>query len=95
MGGWWNGAFNPEIDLIGADRSPSPTGVIFAGSIKWLGTRFDRHDLAELTRGVASVPGFAPHETALAVMSLADIEHILADTVDLVRNAADVLSAWS
>ncbi|MET7767459.1 ATP-binding protein [Nocardia sp. NPDC005366] len=95
VGGWWNRAFNPEIDLIGADRSPVANRVIFAGSIKWLGTPFDRHDLAELTRGVASVPGFVPHETALVLVSLADVERTLADTVDLVWNAADVLSAWS
>jgi uncharacterized protein len=95
VGGWWNRAFNPEIDLIGADRSPVANRVIFAGSIKWLGTPFDRHDLAELTRGVASVPGFVPHEIALVAVSLADIEHSLADNVDLVWNAADVLSAWS
>ncbi|MEV6072014.1 DUF234 domain-containing protein [Nocardia sp. NPDC052001] len=95
VGGWWNRAFNPEIDLIGADRSPVANQLIFAGSIKWLGTPFDRHDLADLTRGVASVPGFEPQETALVVVSLAEIERTLADTVDLVWNAADVLSAWS
>ncbi|WP_327094643.1 hypothetical protein OIE68_31715 [Nocardia vinacea] len=81
--------------LIGTDRSPVANRVIFAGSIKWLGTPFDHHDLAELTRGVASVPGFVPHETALVAVSLADIEPTLADTIDLVWNAADVLSAWS
>ncbi|MEU4343088.1 ATP-binding protein [Nocardia sp. NPDC023852] len=95
VGGWWNRAFNPEIDLIGADRSPVANRVIFAGSIKWLATPFDRHDLAELTRGVANVPGFVPRETALVVVSLTDIERTIADTVDLVWNAADVLSAWS
>ncbi|WP_433758017.1 ATP-binding protein [Nocardia sp. CA-135398] len=95
VGGWWNRAFNPEIDLIGTDRSPVANRVIFAGSIKWLGTPFDHHDLAELTRGAASVPGFVPHETALVAVSLADIERTLADTIDLAWNATDVLSAWS
>lgn len=69
--------------------------MIFTGSIKWLGTPFDRHDLAELTRASASVPGFEPQETALVVVSLAPIEQTLTDAVDLVWNAADVLSAWS
>ncbi|MFR9751489.1 ATP-binding protein [Nocardia sp. 004] len=95
VGGWWNRAFNPEIDLIGADRSPVADRVLFAGAIKWLSTPFDRHDLADLSRGVASVPGFVPHETAMVIVSLADIEPSLADTVDLVWNATDVLAAWS
>lgn len=94
VGGWWNRTFNPEIDLIGADRAPVANRVIFAGSIKWLGTPFDRHDLAELTRAVASVPGFVAHETALVVVSLTDIDSALTDTVDLAWNATDVLSAW-
>lgn len=95
VGGWWNRGFNPEIDLIGADRSPVANKIVFAGSIKWLATPFDRHDLAELTRGAASVPGFVPHETALVVVSLTNPEPALADTVDLVWNATDVLTAWS
>ncbi|MBH0777295.1 ATP-binding protein [Nocardia bovistercoris] len=95
VGGWWNRAFDPEIDLIGADRSPIAGRVIFAGSIKWLNTPFDRHDLAELTRAVTSVPGFTPRETALLVVSSTDVEHSIADAVDLVWNATDVLSAWS
>src|SRR5690606_26304070 len=44
VGGWWNRAFDPDIDLIGADRAPVAGRVFFAGSIKWLGTPFDRHD---------------------------------------------------
>ncbi|WP_405484284.1 ATP-binding protein [Nocardia sp. NBC_00511] len=95
VGGWWNRAFNPEIDLIGADRSPVANKLIFAGSIKWLGTPFDRHDLAELTRAIAVVPGFEARETALLIVSLTDIEQTVVDSVDLVWNASDVLSAWS
>ncbi|MEU7140979.1 ATP-binding protein [Nocardia sp. NPDC046473] len=94
VGGWWNRTFNPEIDLIGADRSPIANRIIFAGSIKWLGTPFDRHDLAELTRALTDVPGFEPRETALVAVSLANVEPALTDTVDLVWTATDVLSAW-
>ncbi|MEU8894569.1 DUF234 domain-containing protein [Nocardia sp. NPDC048505] len=94
VGGWWNRSFDPEIDLIGADRAPVADHLIFAGSIKWLSTPFDRHDLAELTRGIASVPGLEPQETALVVVSSADVEPSVAETVDLVWKPADVLSAW-
>ncbi|MBF6240771.1 hypothetical protein IU474_27365 [Nocardia otitidiscaviarum] len=95
VGGWWNRAFNPEIDLVGTDRSPVADRVIFAGSIKWLGSPFDRHDLTELTRGVSSIPGFEPRRTGLVVVSLAGTEQSVAETVDLAWNASDVLSAWS
>ena len=94
VGGWWNRAFNPEVDLIGADRSPVAGQVLFAGSIKWIGSAFDRHDLHELTRGAAAVPGFEPKRTGLAVVSLNGADPSVADAVDLVWTPADVLAAW-
>ncbi|HXL96676.1 MAG TPA: DUF234 domain-containing protein [Streptosporangiaceae bacterium] len=34
VGGWWNRAFQPEIDLIGADRGPVARTIHYAGSVK-------------------------------------------------------------
>jgi len=51
VGGWWNRAFDPEIDLIGADRLPVARKLCYAGSIKWLDHPFGSWDLTVLQRG--------------------------------------------
>jgi len=95
VGGWWNRQFSHEVDLVGADRAPVARQVIFAGSIKWLGTPFDRHDLAALAAGVVEVPGFAVGSTGLVIVSRSgvvaglDLRH-----VDLVWGPDDVVQAW-
>ncbi|WP_405616499.1 ATP-binding protein [Streptomyces sp. NBC_00076] len=95
VGGWWNRKFSPEIDLIGADRAPVANTLHFAGSVKWLSSPFDHHDLAALQTGAAQVPGFAPGSTGLAVVSLSGTTGPLADAgVELVWSARDVVSAW-
>jgi uncharacterized protein len=95
VGGWWNRRFDPEVDLVGADRAPGARRLYFAGSIKWLGTPFDRHDMAALARAVTAVPGYVPGEVELAVVSLsgqsADLDTSL---VRLDWGPADVLAAW-
>lgn len=69
VGGWWNRRNNPEIDIIGANREPVATSIFFAGSIKWHDARlFDQHDLADLVRGMGSVPG-ADDATPLVAVS--------------------------
>ncbi|WP_462100497.1 ATP-binding protein [Streptacidiphilus sp. PAMC 29251] len=70
VGGWWNRQFDPEVDLIGADRAPIAREVLFAGSVKWLATPFDRHDLTSLTHAAPLVPGFTPGRTGLVIASL-------------------------
>jgi hypothetical protein len=55
VGGWWNRAFDPVIDLIGADRAPVATNIWYAGSVKWLDHPFGTRDLAALQRGAARV----------------------------------------
>lgn len=95
VGGWWNRQFNPEIDLVGADRGPVARRVLFAGSVKWLGSRFDRHDLAELMSAAAQVPGFVPGHSGLAVVSLSGVASGLdKGTVGLVWGPDDVIAAW-
>lgn len=95
VGGWWNRRFDPEVDLVGADRAPVARRLRFAGSIKWLATPFDDHDLSELLRGAAQVPGFTPGSTGLAIVSLSGTAPSLRlDNVDLVWGADDLVSAW-
>lgn len=96
IGAWWNRQFNPEIDLVGADRSPAAKTITFAGSIKWLGTPFDRHDLAALHAGAAQIPGFTPGSTGLAVVSLSGIEKSsYFNTVGLIWSANDIVTSWT
>ncbi|MPY78863.1 MAG: AAA family ATPase [Actinophytocola sp.] len=96
VGGWWNRQFNPEIDLVGADRAPVARQITFAGSIKWLGSPFDRHDLNELLESVRHLPGFEPGRSGLAVVSLSGTAADLHDTgVELVWGASEVVSAWT
>ncbi|GHH82331.1 ATP-binding protein [Streptomyces capitiformicae] len=97
VGGWWNRQFSPEIDLIGADRAPVASRLFFAGSVKWLASPFDQHDLAALRRGAAQVPGFASDVAGrLAVVSLSGTVGPMGrdDAVELVWGAGDVVSAW-
>ncbi|ADB32742.1 ATPase [Kribbella flavida DSM 17836] len=96
VGGWWNRRFDPELDLVGADRAPIARRVDFAGSVKWLGTPYDRHDLRELTHAARAVPGFDAGAAGLVVVSLSGLSSDLrrAD-VDLVWTADDVAAAWA
>ncbi|MEV6107758.1 ATP-binding protein [Streptomyces sp. NPDC051940] len=95
VGGWWNRQFDPELDLVGADRAPVADRIDFVGSVKWLETPFDAHDLAALRRGATQVPGADPAETGLAVVSLSGVsERMPRDGVGLVWAADDVVAAW-
>ncbi|MCY1138075.1 hypothetical protein OWR29_08710 [Actinoplanes sp. Pm04-4] len=93
MGGWWNRQFNPEIDLIGADRAPIAARIYFCGSLKWLGAPFDNHDLHELREGARQVPGFDPSSTGLLAVSRSGTT-LPAGSVDLVWGPDDVVAAW-
>jgi hypothetical protein len=49
VGGYWTRTNVPEVDTIGADRSPLANVITFAGSIKWLVTEvFSHSDLSAL-----------------------------------------------
>jgi hypothetical protein len=93
VGGWWNRQFAPEVDLIGADRAPVARQVFFVGSIKWLGSPFDDHDLARLTSGAMKVPGFTAGVTGLVVASRSGAS-IDRHRVEVVWEPPDVVSAW-
>jgi hypothetical protein len=95
VGGWWNRQFDPEVDLIGADRSPVAGRIYFAGSIKWLGTPFDRHDLADLAWAAAAVPGYDYGATGLVVVSLAGRSPAVGSSeAQFWWEPEDVVSAW-
>ncbi|MEU6140275.1 ATP-binding protein [Streptomyces sp. NPDC047081] len=95
VGAWWNRRFSPEIDLIGADRAPVAGTVFFAGSVKWLASPFDNHDLATLVQGAAEIPGFAPDTTKSAIVSLSGTTaSVAAGEVGLVWGPGEVVSAW-
>jgi uncharacterized protein len=91
VGGWWNRQFNPEIDLVGVDRAPVAQQIYFTGSIKWLNTPFDSHDLTAMRHATAQIPGFEPGRTGLAVVSLSGLT---CNGVDLTWGPHDVLTAW-
>lgn len=95
VGGWWNRRFDPEIDLVGADRGPVARRISFVGSIKWLSSPFDRHDFADLRRQGPQVPGFTPGKTAVVVATRSGIAPELAATaVDLVWCPEQLVNAW-
>lgn len=95
VGGWWNRQFDPEVDLIGVDRTPIAGNLYFAGSVKWLGTPFDAHDLTTLRRAAAQVPGHDPATTGLTIVSLTGTAPGMdLDGVGLTWTPNDVVAAW-
>jgi hypothetical protein len=95
VGGWWNRRFDPEIDLIGADRAPVASEIYFAGSIKWLASPFDDHDLSVLRRAVAQVPGNDPAATGLVVSSLSGLSSAVdRRDIDVLWTPRDVVESW-
>ncbi|WP_100448700.1 ATP-binding protein [Glycomyces xiaoerkulensis] len=95
VGGWWNRRFDPEIDLVGADRPPVARKIYFAGSIKWLQGPFDGRDLAALERSAPAIPGFEPEESGLVAVSRSGTsERIDRDRLSLVWGPDEILNAW-
>lgn len=92
VGGWWNRQFDPEVDLVGADRAPVAGHISFVGSVKWLSSAFDRHDLAALVRSAPQVPGVAPGATGLVVAARSGIAPDV--DVDLLWGPEQVIGAW-
>ncbi|THV42414.1 ATP-binding protein [Glycomyces buryatensis] len=95
VGGWWNRQFDPELDLVGADRAPVAGRVFFVGSVKWLNRPFDRHDRDALLRVAPQVPGYDPDTTGLVVASRSGLDRrIDSEGIDLVWTPEELLSAW-
>ena len=94
VGGWWNRQFNPEIDLVGVDRVPIASEILFCGSLKWLGTPFDSRDLHQLREGARQIPGFDASRTGFVAVSRSGVD-LPADAVDVVWGPDDVVAAWA
>jgi AAA+ ATPase superfamily predicted ATPase len=95
VGGWWNRAFDPEIDLIGADRAPVARRLWYVGSVKWLDHPFGSRDLADLQRGAPLVPGFDPAETALISVSCTGFTDSAAENLALRWLPEDIIGAFA
>ncbi|MFE9421521.1 ATP-binding protein [Kitasatospora sp. NPDC006697] len=96
VGGWWNRQFDPELDLVGADRAPAARQVSFVGSVKWLLSPFDGHDFAALARSAPQVPGFTAGTTGLVVASLSGVApEVDPAGVGLVWGPRQVVGAWA
>lgn len=92
IGAWWNRQNNPEVDLIGADRSPTARQTHFVGSIKWLDDQpFDHRDHANLSRALMAVPGATPDTPLIAVSRDGAVPHLL---LAAVWTPDDLLNAW-
>jgi uncharacterized protein len=90
IGGYWTRTNDPEIDLVGADRSPIAKKITLAGAIKWHENKpFDARDLAELIVHRSRLPGADNQTQLLAVSrngSTADIR---------ILTPEDLLTAWT
>jgi uncharacterized protein len=90
VGGYWTRTNEVEIDLVGADRSPVATSLIFAGSIKWHDrTTFDRHDEAILMRQRAQLTG---DPVPLVAVSRSGFD---SPAVDARYGPDDLIRAWN
>jgi hypothetical protein len=95
VGGWWNRAFDPEIDLIGADRAPVARKLWYTGSVKWVDHPFGSRDLSALQRGAPQVPGFDPGETSLIGVSSTGFTDSAAANLALRWLPDDIISAFA
>ena len=95
VGGWWNRAFQPEVDLVGADRAPVAGMIYYAGSVKWLDRPFDERDAASLQRDAMAVPGFEAGRTALAAVSRAGVSADVTRQLALCWGPQDIIAAFS
>lgn len=90
VGGYWTRTNDPEIDLVGADRTPVAKRITFVGSVKWLENGpFDAHDLGRLLLHRSQLPG-ADEKTPLLAVSRGgrSVDGVAVLTPD------DLLTAW-
>lgn len=89
VGGWWPRSNTPEVDLIGADRSPA-TRLGFVGTIKWRESPLDRRDVDTLARDAIAVPGYTAGVPLVGVCPAGGSDARLSHVWD----ADDLLAAW-
>jgi DNA-binding transcriptional ArsR family regulator len=90
VGGYWTRTNEVEIDLVGADRAPVATSLVFVGSIKWQDhTAFDRHDEAALMRQRGQL---TDDPIPLVAVSRSGID---SPAVDARYGPEDLIQAWN
>lgn len=90
VGGFWTRSNDPEIDLIGADRTPIADSLAFAGTIKWTGSAaLTASDVNQLRADLAFVPG-ASDDLPIVAVSKSKVE--ARDVVAL--GPDDLIAAW-
>lgn len=68
IGSYWTRTNDPEIDIVGADRSPIAKRITLVGSIRWLENKsFDQRDLARLISHRSRLPGADDDTPLLAI----------------------------
>jgi hypothetical protein len=91
VGGYWTRTNVPEVDLVGADRSPVAHDVTFTGSVKWLDhDPFGTADLNVLANSTALVPGAGPG-TPLVAVSRSGVTA----KAHLALGPQDLMEAWA
>ncbi|MDR0946040.1 MAG: AAA family ATPase [Bifidobacteriaceae bacterium] len=92
LGGWWNRANRPEIDLVAADRRPA-SRIEFVGTVKWRPDRpVDAADRAALADGATAVLGAGPGTDLVAVCPAGGTDDA---GFAQVWTAGDLLAAWA
>jgi uncharacterized protein len=90
VGGFWTRSNIPEVDIVGADRSPVANSVAYAGTIKWHdSTPLGQSDLNQLAADVTKIPG-ADSSTPLVAVSRSG--HSARGAINV--GPDDILAAW-
>lgn len=89
IGGYWTRSNDIEIDVVGADRAPVASQLRFVGSIKWLDSPFDQHDLGELRRHSAALTSAALPMVALSRSGVS------CQGLDASYSPQELLAAWT
>lgn len=90
VGGWWPRSNTPELDLVGADRSPARQ-IGFVGTIKWRPTPLTGREAQALAADAVHVPGATAGTPLVAVCPGGAAQGV---TVQHVWTATDLLAAW-
>lgn len=89
VGAYWTRGNTVEIDIVGADRAPVATRLLFVGSVKWLDNApFDNHDQTALMRHRALL---TDEPLPLVAVSRSGCR---ATGIDACYEADDLIGAW-
>jgi uncharacterized protein len=90
VGGFWTRSNTPEVDIVGADRSPVAKSIAYAGTIKWHdASPLNQSDLNQLAADITKIPG-ADSSTPLVAVSRSG--HTARGSINI--GPDDILAAW-